>query len=208
MFWEMMLQKRSPRAFMKNWVKLKISHIVKAALRANQANKLDKLIKEGFVVIGNHTYGVNNLEIDIYKGSVAKVSIGKYFSIGPNVRIITGGIHPTDWISTYPFRARWNLPGKFSDGSPYTKGDIIIGNDVWISTEVIILSGVCIGNGVVVAAGAVVTKDIPDYAIVGGNPAKIIRYRFNEEKINLLLKMKWWDWDEDIIKGKINYLNA
>jgi acetyltransferase-like isoleucine patch superfamily enzyme len=90
---------------------------------------------------------------------------------------------------------------------PYSKGIIEIGNDVWIGTSAIILSGVKIGHGAVVAAGSIVTKSVPPYAIVGGNPAKIIKYRLSEEKIEELLEMKWWDWSEEKIKKNIDFFS-
>ena len=80
--------------------------------------------------------------------------------------------------------------------SPATKGDVVIGNDVWIGYRAIILSGVTIGDGAVIAAGAVVTKDVPAYGIVGGNPAKLIKKRFDDETIPRLLKIAWWNWDD------------
>ena len=124
------------------------------------------------------------------------------------MRIITGGIHPTDWISTYPFRNQFNLPGKNRDGMPKTNGDIIVGHDVWIGTGVTILSGVKIGNGAVVATGAVVTKDIPAYAIVGGVPAKVIKYRFTPNQIKDLEMINWYDWHIEKIKNNIHLLSS
>jgi serine acetyltransferase len=85
-------------------------------------------------------------------------------------------------------------------GHPSCKGDIVIENDVWIGAKSTIMSGVRIHNGAVVAANSNVTKDVPPFAVVGGNPAKIIKYRFNEEQIESLLKIAWWDWDEDKIR--------
>ena len=85
-------------------------------------------------------------------------------------------------------------------GHPSCKGDIIVGNDVWIGAKATIMSGVKIGDGAIVGATATVTKDVPPYAIVAGNPAKIIKYRFNEKQIESLLKIAWWDWTEDRIK--------
>jgi serine acetyltransferase len=85
-------------------------------------------------------------------------------------------------------------------GHPSCKGDIIIENDVWIGAKATIMSGVRIGNGAIVAAGSVVSKDVPPYAIVAGNPAKIVKYRFDEEQIKKLLSICWWDWDEQKIK--------
>lgn len=105
-----------------------------------------------------------------------------------------GGEHNADWVTTYPFNA---LLKSFSEikGHPKTKGDVIIGNDVWIADGVKILSGVHIGDGCVIGSNAVVTKNMPPYSICGGNPAKIIKYRFDEKTIDKLLKIRWWDWD-------------
>jgi len=159
----------------------------------------------GMLLVGKHSYGLENLTIDVYKGSEAKVIIGKYCSIAPDVRLITGGIHPTDRISLFPFQAKWNLENKFKDGFPYAKGNIEIGHDVWICTGVTILSGVTVGHGAVLAAGCVVTKNVPPYAVVAGNPAKILRYRFSEDKITNLMENPWWDWSEEKIKEEFIY---
>ena len=169
---------------------------------------LKYLINNKRLFIGEYTYQWQSLIIDEYVGSEAKVSIGKFCSIAKNVRIITGGIHPTDWISTYPFRNQFNLPGKNKDGMPKTNGDIIVGHDVWIGTGVTILSGVKIGNGAVVATGAVVTKDIPAYAIVGGVPAKVIKYRFTPNQIKDLEMINWYDWHIEKIKDNIHLLSS
>ena len=169
---------------------------------------LKYLINNKRLFIGEYTYQWQSLIIDEYVGSEAKVSIGKFCSIAKNVRIITGGIHPTDWISTYPFRNQFNLPGKTRDGMPKTNGDIIVGHDVWIGTGVTILSGVKIGNGAVVATGAVVTKDIPAYAIVGGVPAKVIKYRFTPNQIKDLEMINWYDWHIEKIKDNIHLLSS
>ncbi len=165
------------------------------------------LIKKNLLEVGEYTYQWQGLQIDVYSGSEAKVTIGKFCSFSKNIRIITGGIHPTDWISTYPLHALTGLPGEMK-GMPSTNGEIVIGNDVWIGTGVTILSGVKIGNGAVIAAGAVVTKNIPDYAIAGGVPAKVIRYRFTEEQIEKLLCIKWWDWTKEKIVQDINILSS
>jgi serine acetyltransferase len=85
-------------------------------------------------------------------------------------------------------------------GHPSCKGDIIIENDVWIGAKATIMSGVRIGNGAIVAAGSVVSKDVPPYAIVAGNPAKVVKYRFSDEQIKKLLSIAWWNWDEQKIK--------
>jgi acetyltransferase-like isoleucine patch superfamily enzyme len=129
----------------------------------------------------------------------ATLKIGKFCSIGRDITIVTGGEHRTDLITTYEFRfppfrhARTRLRSR-------TKGDVIIGNDVWIATGATILSGVKIGDGAVIGACSVVTKDVEPYSIVAGNPARLIRMRFDEETIDSLLKIKWWDWDIERIK--------
>ena len=157
--------------------------------------------------VGVHTYGVENICIDRYVGSDSSIIIGKYCSISKGVTIITGGVHPLDWVSTFPFRAKFNIEGKFKDGMPYSNGDIHIGNDVWIGTGVTILSGVTIGDGVVIAANATVINDVPAYALAGGLPCKVIKYRFDKEIIDKLLLLKWWDWDDEKILENIDFLS-
>lgn len=168
--------------------------------KARQSARIQSLLKNKILNVGKHTYGLSNLTVDVYRGSEAKVYIGSYCSISTDVRLITGGIHPVNWVSTFPFRHKWNMENKLKDGMPYTKGDIEIGHDVWIGTGVTIMSGVKVGHGAVLAAGAMVTKDVPPYAIVGGMPAGIIKYRFSEEIIQKFLETAWWNWEEEKIK--------
>jgi acetyltransferase-like isoleucine patch superfamily enzyme len=135
------------------------------------------------------------------------VIIGNYCSIGPDVRIINGGIHPPDWVSTFPIRDFVGVDIPY-DGLPTSNGDIIIGHDVWIGTNVTILSGVTIGNGAIIAAGSVVTKSIDPYAIAGGIPAKKIRSRFTDDQIAQLQKIKWWNWTDDEVRKNIHLLSS
>lgn len=149
--------------------------------------------------IGNSTIGKYSY---VAPGSIlSNCEIGKFCSIGPKVVIY--GNHPTSWLSTSPvFYSKVELCGiSFSD-KEYFNGipKVIIGNEVWIGANVFIKAGVRVGNGVIIGAGAVVLKDIPDYAIVGGVPAKILKYRFSAEIIQKLLSIKWWDWEEDKLR--------
>lgn len=137
--------------------------------------------------------------------NLPNTKIGKYCSIGNRVKLI-GGAHPVDTnISTHPaFYAKKNVVGityvehdSFEEHKTVEDNYLlVISNDVWIGSDVRFLEGVSVGNGAVIAAGAMVTKNVPDYAVVGGVPAKIIKYRFDKELIDLLLSLKWWDMDE------------
>lgn len=155
---------------------------------------------------GKYTYGKCNV-LDPWPGS-GKLSVGKFCSIAANVVVYTGGNHRTDWVTTYPFgHINKNIFNSFDgNGHPATKGDVIIGNDVWIASNVTIMSGVKIGDGAVIANNSHVVKDVPPYAIVGGNPAKVIKYRFTEDQISKLLQIKWWDWDDERINKNTQLL--
>ena len=126
------------------------------------------------IVVGKKTYG--QLYVTDFSVANTKLRIGSYCSIAPGVQFLLGGEHQLHSISTYPFKVKcWGA--KREAGS---KGDIVVQDDVWIGTNAIICSGVTLGQGAVVAAGAVVTKDVEPYAIVGGNPARLIKWRFSE----------------------------
>jgi acetyltransferase-like isoleucine patch superfamily enzyme len=149
--------------------------------------------------IGDYTYGKPRVAS---RGEGTTLTIGKYCSISTQVRIFLGSEHRMDWVSTYPFLI-FLEDAKNIHVHPATKGDVIIGNDVWIGYGVTILSGVTIGDGAVIGACSVVTKDVPPYAIAGGNPARIVRYRFDEETIKKLLEIRWWDWPDHTIRENI-----
>ncbi len=146
--------------------------------------------------IGDWTYG--NPEIMKWNGGTT-LKIGRFCSIAKGVRILLGGEHHMDWVTTYPLDLVLNESGG-AVKQPATKGDIVIGNDVWIGVNSIILSGVTIGDGAVVGAASVVTRDISPYTIVTGNPARPIRKRFEEQVIEVLLSIRWWDWPLEKIK--------
>lgn len=127
------------------------------------------------VVVGKKTYG--ELHVTDFSPADTKLYIGSYCSIAPNVRFLLGGEHQIKSISTYPFKVL-----SFGEAREAgSKGDIVVKDDVWIGDGAIICSGVTIGQGAIVAAGAVVTKDVEPYAIVGGNPSRVIKYRFDEK---------------------------
>lgn len=149
--------------------------------------------------IGRYSYG--DVQVKRHRDG-ASFTIGAFCSIGKGVKVFLGGEHRPDWVTTYPFNVLWER-GKGIAGHPKTKGDVIIGNDVWIGTETLILSGVTIGDGAVIGARSVVVDDVPPYAIAAGNPARIVKWRFSEDIINRLLKIKWWEWDDDKIEKAI-----
>jgi acetyltransferase-like isoleucine patch superfamily enzyme len=164
----------------------------------------DEVVKHGFE-IGEYTYG---LPTALRWGDSSRLIIGRYCSIADGVSILLGGNHRGDWVTTYPFSAipdTWPEAGGIP-GHPQSNGDVRIGNDVWLARNCTILSGVTIGDGAIVAAAAVVTKDVPPYAIVGGNPARVVKYRFSEQDIASLLRMRWWDWPEKHIRNVLPYL--
>lgn len=140
--------------------------------------------------VGDWSYGMPNV---LSWGEKATLTIGKFCSFAYNVSIMLGGEHNVDWVTTYPFNPLFAGASSFL-GHPKTKGDVTIGNDVWIGYDSLILSGITIGNGAVIAARSIVTKDVPAYAIVGGNPSRVIRHRFSPTLIDDLQRIAWWDW--------------
>lgn len=127
------------------------------------------------------------------------IETGRYCSIAVGLRMM-GGQHPTDWISTHPLGYKWPLTREFGHGRPPLrpfdtgKDWVRLGHDVWIGQDVLVKPGVTIGNGAIVAAGSVVVKDVPDYAIVGGTPARTIRMRFDDVLIERMLNLRWWQY--------------
>lgn len=152
-------------------------------------DSLQNVCIDDFSYVGNNT-------------SILNTSIGKYCSIANNV-FIGPGKHPTHFVSLHPIFYRDNSRAGFSftsmsEFSEYE--EVKIGNDVWIGANSIVMPGVKVSDGVIIAAGAVVTKDIPPYAIAGGVPAKVIKYRFDDITIDNLKKIKWWDRDPNYLK--------
>ena len=169
--------------------------------KANQHNDTvaKNIFNPDYIYVGKKTYGAINVR---QSHCQAHLYIGNYCSIASDVVFILNSEHQLYTISTYPFKVK--IMGESSEAG--TKGDIRVKDDVWIGERVLIMSGVTIGQGAVIAAGAVVTKDVPPYAIVGGVPANVIKYRFSEELIRELLKVDYSDLSEDAIKNHIGEL--
>lgn len=191
----------------KNASKCKIHHtcIMRGKCEFEGKNKICEHSYINSIKLGYGSYIGKNCEFN-------NVAIGKYTSIGDNVKVIAG-THPViNVISTHPaFYASgthsWSYVKDISFSEILENKDgrtATIGNDVWIGSSTLIKGGVTIGDGAIIAMGAVVTNDVPPYSIVGGVPAKIIKYRFNEKEIKKLLKFKWWNKSEEWIKANAN----
>lgn len=174
-------------------------------------NKLDRVqrhpekirLRYPNYTVGAGTYGIP--EVHDF-GAAATLRIGSYTSIAAKVNILLGGGHHTDWVSCYAFQGVFEEARNIPDIHT-TKGDVEIGSDCWIGMGAMILSGVTIGHGAVVAAGAVVTKSVEPYAIVGGNPCKFIRWRFESASVReRLLATAWWNWPSDEIEAVVRLL--
>ncbi|WP_349364298.1 MAG: type B chloramphenicol O-acetyltransferase [Roseitalea porphyridii] len=142
---------------------------------------------------------------------VDRLVIGSFCSIGTGAAFIMAGNqgHRHDWISSFPFYWMSEVPAFAAAENGYVPaGDTVIGNDVWIGAEAIIMPGVRIGDGAVIGTRALVTRDVAPYAIVGGNPARTIRKRFDERLIALLQEMRWWDWPEDELEAAMPLLTS
>ena len=158
----------------------------------------------GKVVVGSHSYlsGPNILLLSV----INPIIIGKFCSIARGVQIQEYN-HKFDGLSSAFLDKKFSRKKSILSGIA-SRGPVVLGNDVWVGINCIILSGVTIGDGAIVAAGSVVTKDVAPYAIVGGNPAKFIKYRFSEKKISEISCLEWWDKDPaEIISLKIKYDN-
>jgi acetyltransferase-like isoleucine patch superfamily enzyme len=189
--------------------RLSLRHRLKNWRNPNNETRihLKRLAERWGFAIGAYSYGRPKVR---FAESGHKLSIGRYCSIADRVEILLGGNHRTDWVSTYPFAA---LPGlwpaaKGLDGYHASRGDVVIGHDVWLGSGATILSGVRIGHGAVVAAQALVAKDVAPYAIVGGNPARLIRMRFDEATTAALLDAAWWDLDAAAVATLIPLLQS
>jgi virginiamycin A acetyltransferase len=179
---------------------------------------LKNIITNPNIRVGDYTYyddfeNVKNFERNVkyhFDFIGDKLIIGKFCMIASDVTfIMNGGNHLVDAVSAYPFAIFGNDWKHGMENRAYpVKGDTIIGNDVWIGYKSVIMPGVKIGDGSIIATNSTVTKDVEPYSIVGGNPAKQIRKRFSDEKIQLLVETKWWDWPVDKITRNLHRLTG
>jgi len=163
----------------------------------------ETVVQDPRIQVGRFTYGNPNFRIWAENESV---SIGAFCSIADEVAIFGGGEHNTQWVTTFPLRIALGHEGAHADGHPATRGPTRIGNDVWIGHGATIMSGVTVGNGAIIGARSVVAKDVPPFAVVVGNPARVIRYRFTEAQIEALQQIRWWDWPLERITEQVPLL--
>ena len=176
-------------------------------------------VKNPNIIIGDYTYYDDPANSEDFERNVLyhypflgdKLIIGKFCALATGVKfIMNGAFHKMSGISAYPFSIFGNgwekiIPKKGE--LPY-KGDTVVGNYVWIGYEALIMAGVKIGDGAIIGAKALVTKDVPPYAVAGGNPAKVIKMRFKEKEVERLLKLKWWDWKVEKISENLKIITS
>lgn len=161
------------------------------------------------IFVERYTYGVPMIQINRKGG---KIYIGNFCSLANGTKLYIHPEHRPDWITTYPFpqlKSTWPRGGLVNkNSSSPLRGHITIGNDVWIGANVTILGGADIGDGAVIGAECIVAGKIPPYAIVVGNPARVLRYRFDDDTIAKLLELKWWNWPIEKIQEHADLLSS
>jgi virginiamycin A acetyltransferase len=174
---------------------------------------LKNLVDDPRIEVGEYTYyddfdDPRNFRRNVlyhFPFSTDCLRIGRFCMIASGVKfVMNGGNHRTDLLSTYPFPVfgqGWETAFE-ADSWPH-KGDTTIGHDVWIGYEALLMPGVTVGNGAIIATRSVVTRDVPAFAVVAGNPATVVRMRFDEATVALLEQLAWWDWDADKITRNI-----
>lgn len=178
---------------------------------------LKNFVKAKNIFIGDYTYfddrrnGPENFEeynvLYNYDFSKVKLVIGKFCAIAAETRFIMTGDHKLDAVSTYPFPIfgqGWE--SAFNVYDLPVKGDIVVGHDVWFGYDSLVMNGVNIGNGSIIASRAVVIKDVPAYSIVAGNPAKVVKMRFDSKTIERLQELSWWDWEIEKINRNLKLI--
>lgn len=165
---------------------------------------LKNIIRNPQIIVGDYTYYDDPVDVYNFEKNVLylfdfmgdRLIIGRFCQIATGVRfIMNGSNHALNGFSTYPFKVFGGTWAAKDPMNVLSKGDTVIGNDVWIGNSATIMQGITIGDGAIIGTNSLVTKDVEPYTIVGGNPAQIIRKRFDDETIQMLLDLKWWDWD-------------
>jgi len=176
---------------------------------------LKNFITRPTIIVGDYTYYDDPRGPERFEENVLyhfdfigdRLIIGKFCSIAAETRfLMNGGNHHTSWVSTYPFPIFGHGWERAMPDSWPVKGDTVVGNDVWIGYGCTIMPGVRIGDGAIIASCSVVTKDVRPYSVVGGNPAGIIRQRYDDATIQRLLALRWWDWDIATITERLPLL--
>jgi len=193
--------------------------LIKHLGKLYKLNEQVDLPKRSNVEIGDYTYYSDNKKSPEFYDNIEhhyeffgdKLIIGKFCAIAEGVKFIMNGANNRmDGITTYPFNifgGGWEKVTPTVEQLPF-KGDTVIGNDVWIGQNVTIMPGVKVGDGAIIAANSTVVKNIEPYTIYGGNPAKLIKKRFSDENVELLLKLQWWNWEEDKIFNNLEKLTS
>ena len=180
---------------------------------------LKPFVKASNIIVGDYTYfddrknSPENFEeynvLYNYDFTKVKLVFGKFCAIAPETRFIMTGDHKLDGFSTFPFPIFQNgWEDVYSIADLPTKGNIIVGNDVWFGYDSLIKGGVTIGDGAIIASRAVVVKDVPAYSIVAGNPAKVVKMRFDDKTVERLLKISWWDWPIEKINQNLPLISG
>jgi len=177
-----------------------------APRRTEPAQRLDERADLSQYDIGRFSWG--HLTVSS-RGPGTSLKVGQFCSFAQGTHIILGGEHRADFVSTYRFPAYPPFKeshGHLSEDTSISKGAVVVGNDVWLGHQCLVLSGVTIGDGAIVGAGSVVRHDIPPYAVVAGNPARVAGFRFPPEQIEALLELRWWDWPLERISSHVGGL--
>ena len=163
-----------------------------------------------FLTVGEYTYGAQHLHVHSFD-HLNRITVGKFCSIADGVHVFLGGNHRLDWVTTYPIAQQPDVEafkGKRLGESPRSNGDVTIGNDVWIGSHASIMSGITIGHGAVVAAFAHVVKDVAPYEVVGGNPARHLKFRFDDAVVESLTDIAWWNWPIEVLVANHHLLTV
>lgn len=178
---------------------------------------LKTIITNPQIIVGDYTYYDDPDDVYNFEKNVLylfdfigdRLVIGKFCQIATGVRFIMNGAnHAMDCVSTYPFKVMGGAWANTPLNAASSKGDTVIGNDVWIGNGVTIMPGVHIGDGAIIATNSVVTKSVDPYTIVGGNPAKVIRKRYDGETVDFLVSLRWWDWSFEKITKNIDTITS